>query len=67
MDGHIADILKTRGPKLIQIKLVVTEYNVGDCVMLPQKQVTSKKKITISLVVINDAVRDQIDWMKVAL
>ena len=44
MEGHIADILKTRGPKLTQIKLEVIVNNVGDCVMLPEKQVISKKK-----------------------
>ena len=35
--GHIADILKTRRPKLTQIKLEVTVNNVGDRVMLPEK------------------------------
>ena len=37
MEGHIADVLKTRGPKLTQIELEVTVNNVGDCVMLPEK------------------------------
>ena len=44
MEGHIADIFKTRGPKLTQIKLGVTVNNVGDRVMLPEKWVISEKK-----------------------
>ena len=36
-EGHIADILKTRGPKLTQIKFEVTVHSVGDRVMLPKK------------------------------
>ena len=43
MEGHIADILKTCGPKLTQIKLEVTVNNVGDRVMLPEKPDLQKK------------------------
>ena len=66
MESLIADILITHGPKLTQIKLGVTVNNVGDCVMLPEKQVISKKKVVISLAVTNYAVRDQIDWIEVS-
>ena len=34
---NIANILKTRGPKLTQIKLGITVNNVGDRVMLAAK------------------------------
>ena len=37
MEGHIADILKIRGPKLTQIKLKVTVNKVGDRVISPEK------------------------------
>ena len=37
MEGHIADMLKTCGPKLTQINLEVTINDVGDRVMLPEK------------------------------
>ena len=68
MENHIADILKTHGPKLTQIKLGVTVNNVEDRVMLPEKQVISKKKkVIVSLAVTNYAVRDQIDWIEVVL
>ena len=62
MEGHIDDILKIPGPKLIQIKFEVTANKVGDRVMLPEKQVIFKKKgHHISLAVTNYGVRDQID------
>ena len=44
MEGHVADILKTRGPKLTQIKLEVTLNNVADRVILPETSVISKKR-----------------------
>ena len=37
MEGHIADISKTRESKLAQIKLEVTVNSVGHRVMLPEK------------------------------
>ena len=67
MEGHIADILKTLGPKLAQIKWEVTVNNVGNRVMLSKKKVISKKKVTISLAVTNYAVRVQIDWINETL
>ena len=68
MEDHIADILKTRGPKLTQIKFEVAINNVGHRVMLPKKLVISeKKKVIISLAATNSAVHDQIDCIEVAL
>ena len=37
IEGHIANILKTCGPKLTRINLEVTVSNVGDRAMLPEK------------------------------
>ena len=37
MEGHIADILKTGGPKLTQIRQKVTVSNVRDRVVLLEK------------------------------
>ena len=47
MEGHIADILKTRGPKLTQIKLEVTVNRV----MLPEIQIVMNKEICLVKVV----------------
>ena len=52
MEGHIADVLKTRGPKLTQIDM---------------KVMVNRVEVIFSLAVSNDAVRDQIDWIEVAL
>ena len=67
MEGHIADILKTRGPKLTQIKLEVTVNNAGDRVVSRKIDDLQKIKVIISLAITNDAVRDQIDWVEVVL
>ena len=42
---HIADILKTRGPKLTQSRWELTVVSVGERAMLPKDKVISKKKV----------------------
>ena len=64
--GHIAEFLKPRVPKLDKYNCEVTVANVGARVMLPEKEVISKKKIVTFLAVISYVSRDQINWIEVA-
>ena len=44
MGGHIAENLKTRGPKLTQSRRKLTVNNVGDRILLPEILVSFKKR-----------------------
>ena len=59
-EGHIAEFLKPRVPKLGKCNCEVTVANVGARVMLHEKEFVT------FLAVISYASRDQIRWMEVA-
>ena len=59
-EGHIAEFLNPRVPKLGKCNCEVTIANVGARVMLPEKEFVT------FLAVISSASRDQIRWMEVA-
>ena len=59
-EGHVAEFLKPRVPKLGKCNSEVTVANVGVRVMLPEKEVVT------FLAVISYASRDQIRWIEVA-